>query len=186
MTIAGRQQHRVAPAPVHDFSALYRQQLPYVLRTLRRLGVPQPDVEDLLQELFVVVSARLASFDVERPIEPWLFGIAVRVVSNYRRHGRRRPAEVLCESVDQNQADQAGPDANIAEHQARELVLETLQLLPLEQRAVFVMHDIDEQPIPAIAEALEIPLNTTYSRLRAARTKFAAHVRRLRSLRGEP
>jgi RNA polymerase sigma-70 factor, ECF subfamily len=186
VTPLGQQRHhQVRPEPMDDFSELYRKQLPYVLRTLRRLGVPRADLEDLLQEVFVVVSARIGSFDVARPIEPWLFGIAFRVVSNHRRHGKRRPAEVLCESLEESEAAAVGPEASAAEHEARALVLETLQALPLEQRAVFVMHDINEQSIPVVAEALDIPLNTTYSRLRAARSKFAAHVRRLRMARGE-
>jgi RNA polymerase sigma-70 factor (ECF subfamily) len=77
--------------------------------------------------------------------------------------------------------DAAGPEASFVDRQARLLVLEALEVLDLDQRAVFVMHDIDEQPAPAIADVLEIPLNTVYSRLRAARAKFEARLRKLRA-----
>jgi len=50
---------------------------------------------------------------------------------------------------------------------------------------VFILHELDECTMPEIAEALGIPLNTAYSRLRLASADLAATVRRLRS-RGEP
>jgi len=64
-------------------------------------------------------------------------------------------------------------------------VLRALQEVDLEQRAVLILADIDEQPIPLVAESLGIPLNTAYSRLRVARLRFAAAVRRLQTLRGQ-
>ena len=48
----------------------------------------------------------------------------------------------------------------------------------LDRRAVFVMHELDGEPIPAVAAALGLPLNTAYSRLRTARELFTAALRR--------
>ena len=76
-----------------------------------------------------------------------------------------------------------GPEEEAAARESRSLVANALDRLPDEQRVVFVMHDIDGFSMPEIAEALESPLNTCYSRLRLARRKFAAIVRRER-LRG--
>ncbi|HEX2671205.1 MAG TPA: sigma-70 region 4 domain-containing protein [Polyangiaceae bacterium] len=47
------------------------------------------------------------------------------------------------------------------------------------------MHEIDGCPIPEVADALGIPLNTAYSRLRLARQDFADGLRRERLRRGE-
>ena len=48
-----------------------------------------------------------------------------------------------------------------------------------------IMSEIEELPMPQIAEAMTIPLNTAYSRLRLARKEFAAAVRRMQA-RGAP
>jgi RNA polymerase sigma-70 factor (ECF subfamily) len=166
-------------SPPPQFPALYRQQARYVFRTLRRLGVRGAEIDDLVQEVFMVVFRRLSDYDPARPIEPWLFGIAYRLVSVRQRHRSRRIVEVASDASDLVDDAAPGPEASLADRQAREKVLLALEALDLDQRAVFVMHDIDGQPIPAVAETLDIPLNTTYSRLRAARAKFAARVRRL-------
>lgn len=176
------------PAPL-DFAAVYREQFGYVFRTMRRLGVRPPDLDDLVQEAFTVVLKRLDDYETDRPIEPWLFGIAFRVAAAHRRHRSRRITEVPSSQLEHADLDGAGPEASFADRQARLLVLEALEALDLDQRAVFVMHDIDEQPAPAIADVLEIPINTVYSRLRAARAKFEARIRKLRArgrLGGEP
>jgi RNA polymerase sigma-70 factor (ECF subfamily) len=169
----------VADVPAQiDFHALYDQQFRYVFRTLRRLGARGAEIDDLVQEVFTVVFQRLGDYDQDRPIEPWLFGIAFRVASSQRRRSSRRVPEVTLEGRELIDEDTAGPEASLADRRARELVLLALEGLPLEQRAVFVMHEIDEQPIPVVAETLGIPLNTAYSRLRAARAGFARRVRR--------
>jgi RNA polymerase sigma-70 factor (ECF subfamily) len=68
------------------------------------------------------------------------------------------------------------PERVLAGEEARRQVARALEKLPLEQRAVFVLHDIDGVSAPEIARALEVPLNTVYSRLRLAREKFLAAV----------
>jgi RNA polymerase sigma-70 factor (ECF subfamily) len=49
----------------------------------------------------------------------------------------------------------------------------------VERRAVLVLHDIDGQPAPEVGRALDIPVNTVYSRLRLARQEFKAEVERV-------
>lgn len=170
-----------AAIPHTDFKTLYREQFPYVFRTLRRLGIRHTEIDDLAQEVFTVVFRRLHDYDPERPVQPWLFGIAFRIASTYHRGRSRRIIEVVSEAIQFADDDALGPEASLADRQARQLVLEALEVLDLGQRAVFVMHDIDGQAVPAIAEALEVPLNTVYSRLRTARAKFAARARKLQS-----
>jgi RNA polymerase sigma-70 factor (ECF subfamily) len=176
--MTGPREERMTPL---DFGAVYRAHFGYVFRTMRRLGVRPPDLDDVVQEAFTVVLRRLNDYEANRPIEPWLFGIAFRVAAAHRRHRSRRIREVPSPQLEHADLDAAGPEASFVDRQARLLVLEALEVLDLDQRAVFVMHDIDEQPAPAIADVLEIPLNTVYSRLRAARAKFEARLRKLRA-----
>jgi RNA polymerase sigma-70 factor, ECF subfamily len=167
-----------ADRPV-DLTEIYRSELAYVWKTLRRLGAPPPDLEDLAHDVFVVVHRHLGDYDPARPLRPWLFGIALRVVADFRRL-RRNQREIPGERVE---PVDAAPTAHerVEGQEMRDLLMKALDTLDLEQRAVFVMHDLDEVPVPEIAEALAIPLNTAYSRLRLARADLAAWITRHRS-----
>jgi RNA polymerase sigma-70 factor (ECF subfamily) len=179
---------QAGPLTPLDFHALYRQQVSYVLRTLRRLGVRPAEIDDLAQEVFTVVFRRLSDYDPSRPIGPWLFGIAFRIVSVHHRARSRRIVEVPADPLELADDEAHGPEASVADRQARRLLLQALDALDLDQRAALVMHDIDGQAVPAIAEALGVPVPTVYSRLRAARARFTSRVRQLELLgksRGE-
>jgi len=169
-------------AQVPEFATIYRGEFRYVWRTLRRLGARPADIEDLAHDVFVVVHRRLADYDARRPLRPWLFGIAFRVASDYRRRARHR-AEVATGTIE---AASAAPraDDQLAAEQDRALVIEALAALDLDRRAVLILHDIDGESAPEIARSLGIPLNTVYSRLRVARQRFTAAVRRLQLRRG--
>ena len=158
------------------FDGVYDSELGYIWNTLRRLGIPDRDLEDVAHDVFVVVHRKLADFDRSRPIRPWLFGIAFRVASRYRRKFSQSrealsdPPEPRVESTAEQQ---------VARREARELVNKAIDSLEFDRRAVFVMCELDAVAVPQIAETLGIPLNTAYSRLRLARRDFSATVRRL-------
>jgi RNA polymerase sigma-70 factor (ECF subfamily) len=166
-----------------DLGAIFDQHFDYVWATLRRLGVRDADREDLVHEVFLKVHARLNDYDPERPLRPWLFGFAYRVAADYHRLARHR-VEVLGDTAEA-QATAEPADERIARIERRDLFLEALRSLDLDRRAVLIMHDLDEVPIPEIAEMLGIPLNTAYSRLRLAREQLAAAAMRLRVARGQ-
>lgn len=164
------------PKPRDRFEAVYHAELPYVLRTLRRLGVSEADAPDLAHDVFLVFYRRLAEYDRTRPLRAWLFGIAYRVVSNHLGRAHRQ-AEI---PADLNELHTPDPRAASLERQAaRDLLLRALAAVDLEHRAVLVLHDLEERAAPEVAAALGIPLNTVYSRLRNGRQKVAAAARRL-------
>jgi RNA polymerase sigma-70 factor (ECF subfamily) len=167
------------PLPLREVYAGYAG---YVWNTLRRLGAADVDLEDLTHDVFVQVQRHLADFDGTRPMKPWLFCFAFRVMSTYRRGKRRRP-EGPHEPPD---AVDPAPlaDERLAAEQDRRLVIAALGAIDPERRPVFVLYAIDEVPMDEVARALGIPVNTAYSRLRVAREEFRAGVTRLRRLRG--
>lgn len=131
--------------------------------------------------MFVAFYRGRAGYDPARPLKPWLFGIAFRVASDFRRR-----AQIRCEIPSESReiADHApAADERIAENDRRRLVARGLDALDADKRAVFVMHEIHGRSVPEIAAALSVPLNTLYSRLRLAREQFAAAVRRQRGVR---
>jgi RNA polymerase sigma-70 factor, ECF subfamily len=163
------------PAGADGCFQVYQQQLDYLLSSLRRLGVPHSDIEDVVHEVFLVMYRRWDDYDRMRPLRPWLFGIAFRVASTHRRKTTR---EVLSNAYD---AEDLGtrPDDAAAAGETRSLLLKALGQVPLERRAVLVMHDVDEMPMREIAIELDLPLFTAYSRLRKARKELDAALSRL-------
>jgi RNA polymerase sigma-70 factor (ECF subfamily) len=164
----------VAPGPA--FRSLFEAELPYVVRTLRRLGAAERDVEDLAQEVFVAVHRRFAEYDPVRPPRPWLFAFAYRVASNHRRLARHRVEHPDADAG--GRASDPGPGPH-EQRESRELLLRALERLPLERRTVLVMHDLDGFTAPVIAETLSVPVNTVYARLRIARQELERAVRAL-------
>jgi RNA polymerase sigma-70 factor (ECF subfamily) len=153
----------------------FQSEFDYLCRTLRRLGVPVADLEDEVHEVFLVLSRKWDQYDSSRPLRPYLFGIAFRIVAARKRRSRREVSGNLEELGDTAPL----PDEALEAAHARELVLRALDRVPLPRRAVLVMHDIDEIPMRSIADTLRLPLFTGYSRLRKARKEFEAAVRML-------
>lgn len=153
-----------------EFHALYERELPYVHRSLRRLGVSRADTNDLTHEVFLVAWRRFDTYERSRPARPWLFGISYRVASDWRAraHHREQPDEPALAAA----TVEATAEGNMVEREAREAVMRALASLPDERRAVFILHELDGCAAPEIAQTLGIPLNTVYSRLRVARREF--------------
>jgi RNA polymerase sigma-70 factor (ECF subfamily) len=172
-----------APVAPPDFRTIFEEHFDYVWNSLWHFGVPASDLEDLANEVFLRVHERLDAYDPARPIRPWLFAFAFRVASGHRRLTRRRN-EVLDAAPEA--LDRGVPaDEALALRQDAALANRALDAIPLERRAVFVLHELDDVSIPLVAEALGIPTATAYSRLRVARQEFEAAVSRLRRARGD-
>jgi len=160
------------------FGEVYRKHFVHVWHTLRRFGVRERDLEDVAHDTFIVAHQRLHTFDTTRSMRPWLSGIAWRLASDYRRRARYR-LEVVGHAQEPV-SGRGSPEAAAVQSQARQAVAKALEDLPEEQRVVFIMKEIDGFSVPEIAEALELPLNTLYSRLRLGRARFRQAVLRQR------
>jgi RNA polymerase sigma-70 factor (ECF subfamily) len=167
-----------------DVSAIYDQHAGFVWRTLRALGVDESRIEDAVQDVFVVVHRRAAEFAGRSTVETWLFAIARRVAHDHRRHVRRKGGgeELPCDLVDPAVLT---PHEAVEHAEAARLLTQLLDQLDDDRREVFVLVELEQLPVPAVAEALGVNPNTVYSRLRAARKQFErAIARRIAKDRG--
>ena len=158
------------------FRALYEEHFDYVWFTLRRHGVRERDLEDLTHDVFVACARAWDRYDSDRPLRPWLHGIAFRVASDHRRRGRVANEVPVAEVLGAS----GGPTAvdAVEASERRSLILACLELLSDDQRLVFVRHELDGESVVEIAQSLNISENTAYSRLRLARRRFTEAVRR--------
>lgn len=169
---------RGEPAP-EDFSVagVYDAYFDFVWCALRRLGVQPGQLEDAVQDVFVVVQRRLADFERRSSLKTWLFGIALRVAKDHRRRQVKQGVEV---GTEDNSLVGTHPDPREAALQAEAaaLVQSLLDGLDEERRVVFVFTELEELTAAEIAETLGVGINTVYTRLRLARRDFNQALRR--------
>ncbi len=170
-------------SPSFDFETVFIREASFVWNSLRRLGVPTADVDDALHEVFVAVYRQRGTYDPGRSLRGWLFGFAHRVAANQRRTIRRRRESP--ETGQEPTSTAPLPDELLGERDKQRIFLELLEAVPLERRAVLVLHDLEGVAMDEVATSLAIPVNTAYSRLRQARDELLAAAARLRKMRGE-
>ena len=151
------------------FKELYDTHFAFVWRSLRRLRVPDSSRKDAAQDVFLVVHRRLCEFEGRAKVSTWLFGICLRVAKDYRRRAHVR-REVLDDSDFESVADPSSDAATTAERHEDLAMFESA--LDDNQRAVFILFELEDMTGDEIAESLQIPLGTVYSRLRLARVAF--------------
>jgi RNA polymerase sigma-70 factor, ECF subfamily len=158
--------------PLPKFETVFAELAPYVMRMLPRLGIAPSDIEDVCQEVFVTVHAKLPTFEGRSAVRTWVYGICLRVASNHRDRAYRRREQPRAELPVQS----AAPRQERELSQQRTLVqLDAAlgSLLPA-QREAFVLHAIEELDVKEIAEVQGVSKFTVYARLYAARKHLQA------------
>lgn len=172
------------------------QHFEFVWRSVRRLGVPEADADDAVQQVFIVASRRLASI-AEGSERAFLFGTALRVASHTRRAARRRSEVPLQDEAPPTTSggprapveptssigDGSSAEDLVDQRRARALLDDVLESLPLDMRAVFVLFELEEMTLAEIAALLGVPSGTVASRLRRGRELFQAEITRLKARR---
>ena len=161
------------------FPALYDDHVDIVWRALRRLVIPEANLEDSVQEVFVVAHRKLDSFEGRSSVATWLYGIAILVARNARRHARRHPEAELSEAKEPVMFTGL-PDEVLLDREAALLVEKLLDQLDDDKREVLVLAELEQLSGAEIALSLGLNVNTVYARLRVARQQFDAAVQRER------
>lgn len=155
-----------APEALPSVAEVFEQELPYVARVLRYFGIPDADLADVCQEVFVVVHRKLPEFEHRSAIRTWLFRISQRTASDYRKRAHvRREVPVAEPQLGQSEDGEESTERV----DLRRQLLELLDQLDEDKRVVFVLFEIEGLGMKEIAEILDCPLQTAYSRLHAAR-----------------
>lgn len=167
---------------------VYAEQFRYVWRCLRALGVPDATLDDAVHDVFLVVQQKLAQFDGQAALTTWLYAIALRVARRARAAARKDAWRFAPVDDEVPESGRDLPRAAVvddhperqAEHGERlSLARRALDRLDDDKREAFVLSQVEQRTAPEIAEITGVPLNTVYSRVRAARLSFQAEVARL-------
>ncbi|TPV94549.1 MAG: sigma-70 family RNA polymerase sigma factor [Myxococcales bacterium FL481] len=183
----------VSAASDHDdgaslaFRRLFRRHYAFVWRSLRAMGLNDSSADDASQEVFMVLHRRLGEYDPGRDLRGWLYGIARMIARKHgeqrqREHRRRQRLRDGSPPEAPLVAGETDPEDALRRRQAADVVQAFLDRLDPDQRQVFVLAEIEALPAPQIARMLDVSVNTVYSRLRLARERFAAYVKRRRAI----
>jgi len=169
--------HAAEPDPGGTNSCVeaFDEELDYLFTTLLRLGAGAREIEDLAQEVFVVLHRNWTTLDKTRPLRPYLFGVAFRMVCAHRRRRSREVPYAVLEVEDGS----ISPEGMAQSKQSTALLMAALEHVPLNRRAVLIMHELDGVPIADVASKLSITRFGAYARLRKARGELGRALRRL-------
>ena len=171
------------PVRLPPFSAVYRDYFDFVWASARRQGVGLEAIDDLVQEVFIVIHGRLHTLEHPEALRSWIYGIVRRTVSTYHR-SRRTRRDSGSAPLAKSQTREPTPLDVAEQRDDVKLLWGLLDKLDSRKREVFVLAELEELTVPEIADLLGIPLNTVYSRLRAARQAFDEAFTRHQAQRG--
>jgi len=157
-----------------DFDAVYRDHARLVARWAARLGGPAVSVDDVVQDVFLVVSRRLAAFRGEAKLTTWLFRITEKTVRNARRGIRRRPwlARLTPRIAEAAPAPQPSPAEDCERREAAVAFYRILDSLPEKQRNVLVLYELEAMGAPEIGDLLGMKAAAVRVMLHRARARF--------------
>jgi RNA polymerase sigma-70 factor (ECF subfamily) len=178
---AGNILAAMASNRIPDFDAVYEEQVDFVWRTARRMGVRPADVDDVVQEVFVIVHRRLAEFAGQAQVKTWVFKILVHLVRHYWRSHQRKPGDWATQVPTENLPTEHDPTLGLQRVEALRILDRLLAHLDEDKREVFVLAEVEQMSALQIAEIVEANVNTVSSRLRAARQEFEKALKRFRA-----
>jgi RNA polymerase sigma-70 factor (ECF subfamily) len=169
------------PAEPRTFDAVFRAHVQTIARWVAQLGGPRADIEDLVQEVFLVVEKKLPAFRGDGKLTTWLYRITENVVRAHRRRASVR--ERLFggrEEEGENVATlERGPLERLEQREATLLVHRALDEMSEKLRTVFVLFELEGMSGEQIAELLDVQVGTVWVRLHRARQRFDAQIRTL-------
>ncbi|MFQ5942547.1 MAG: RNA polymerase sigma factor [Anaerolineales bacterium] len=164
---------RTRRGEVEAFGEVVRRYQQSVFNVCYRMLGERMEAEDLAQEAFIRAYQRLATFDVERPFEPWIRRVATNVCLNHIQAQKPESYELDEERDQSPTAIGKDPETFLQSAQASEEIRQAILTLPPHYRAVIELRHYQEMSYSEIAEALELPISDVKSHLYRARRKLA-------------
>ena len=169
----------LSPESAVRFRGMVDGHFNFIWRYLRGLGVPEANVDDAAQQVFLVAAQKIESVVVGSE-RSFLVGTALGVAANARRAYARRQ-EVSDGALAARMDEAPSPEERTEAKQGLAVLDQFLESLPEELRVVFILFELEGLTMSAIAETLNLPQGTVASRLRRAREDFQAMARRFQA-----
>jgi RNA polymerase sigma-70 factor (ECF subfamily) len=158
------------------FRQLFREHRVAVTRLVHRMTGGSPDLEDLVQEVFVQVHKSLGGFRREAQLGTWIYRIAVNVVLMHRRAQRSRPMSIPAPSDGVLVDETEQPDEQVARRRRVAALYRLLDQMSEKKRTVYVLHELEGMTPIEIAKVVGAPVLTVRTRLFYARRTLLAEL----------
>lgn len=167
---------RAQEGDTRAFQQLFTRHQGTVSRIVYRMIGPSPDVDDVVQEVFLNVYRSLPSFRGDAKFSTWLYRLTTNVTRMHLRKGRSRPrfADVEVPETRSDGRPPETPDVQVERAERVRALYRILDGLSEKKREVLVLHDLEGVPAKEIAVTLEIPVLTVRTRLFYARKDLYA------------
>ena len=162
-------------SPVQSsFDPIFRAHAATVARWAARLGGPDVDHDEVVQEVFLVVQRRLPEFRGQAKLTTWLFRITAKTVANHRRSARRRRlwTRITRQMVDETASTEPLPGERLEQRESSRRFYEVLDALSPRYREVLTLFELEELGTEEIARLLGRPHATIRVWLHRARHVF--------------
>lgn len=159
------------------FDALVRRHWAAVRQAARSFGIPETDVDDIVQDSFIAAWKALDDYDTDRPFRGWLFGIALNKMRDLLRFRKVRQFLFGASDITEDEAsgvpfEGPGPDKLAADREELKRVTKTLDQLERSLREVLVLTGLVGMSQSEAAEALGVSLKTVEGRVNRARKRL--------------
>ena len=157
---------------------LYHRFRRQVAGNLYRVLGDRTDLDDLVQEVFVIAFRGLERFRGDARLSTWLYRICVNVALGRIRTRKRRPAAIGMADLDSAAVDPSlterpeTPEKSLERRQDRERVYRALEVLAPKKRVVLYLHEIEGMDLKEIAYLVDSNPVTVRTRLFYARKEF--------------
>lgn len=177
----GPNEERSRLGPMTTFREVFDEHATFVWRTLRGLGVPESGIDDAVQEVFLIVHAKLDDFEGRSALRTWICAIAYRVGANARRKLRKYvEIDVSVLSLPTGEPD---PERRAATRDSTLFVEHFCARLSDGMRDVFVLCLLEERPAAEVGALLELSPHTVSSRIRLLRESFRRELAELERIK---
>jgi RNA polymerase sigma-70 factor (ECF subfamily) len=165
------------PAPIddgpHDFDTLFRRFAPYVGRIALSVLGAADEVDDIVQEVFVIAHRHLGSVRERSAIKAWLSRVTVREAA--RRLRRRRLRRILGVARDAADSPHLADHGATPEQRAMLLsIYRVLDGLPTAERLAWTLRHVEGERLEVVAQLCGCSLATAKRRIAAAATRVRA------------
>lgn len=163
------------------FDETYEAHFDFVWRQVRR-SLGASDIDDAVQDVFLVVHRKLRDFDGRVSIRAWLYGITQNVLRDHRRTARRKQAPLVPYAPDGDSSRDLHKSARASNVEVRDALRHALSLmdeLDEDKREALWLSLAEGMSAPEIAECTQTNLNTVYARIRAGKAEFDAAYARM-------
>ncbi len=162
----------IAAGDISGLGALFDRHGADVRRLLARLGMPESDLDDLVQETFLDLVDAAARFRTDATVKPWLFGLAAMIARRHRRFVARLLVRVQRWAQEPPPARVATPEEHVVRSAEAKRAWNALGRLSVKKREAFVLVTLEGMSGDEAAHALQVPVATIWTRLHHARIEL--------------